>query len=139
MEMVAKNPHIPIPLKADCDEIDTAAASATLGYPIFEPLTEPTTEKAEQTFICNRAGVDAKGMYTSEGMAILKGSSAPMTTKRKTDQRFYDKRDALIAKGVVTTDGQRFVFERDYIFRTPSGASYVSYLVLLMVGLIGNR
>ncbi|HCH2795271.1 TPA: GIY-YIG nuclease family protein [Vibrio parahaemolyticus] len=120
-----QKPHTPIPLKADCDEIHDIGSLllATLGYPIFEPLTEPTTEKAEQTFICNRAGVDAKGIYTSEGMVILKGSSAPMTTKRKTDQRFYDKRDAMLAKGVVTTDGQRFVFQRDYLFRTPSGAS----------------
>lgn len=46
-----------------------------------------------------------------------------MITKRKTEQRFYDKRDALIAKGVVTSDGQRFVFHHDYLFRTPSGAS----------------
>lgn len=120
-----QKPHTPIPLKADCDEIHDIASLllATLGYPIFEPLTEPTMAKAEQTFICNRAGVNAKGIYTSEGMVILKGSSAPMATKRKTDQRFYDKRDELIAKGAVTTDGQRFVFQRDYLFRTPSGAS----------------
>ncbi|EGR3413014.1 DUF4357 domain-containing protein [Vibrio parahaemolyticus] len=120
-----QKPHTPIPLKADCDEIHDIGSLllATLGYPIFEPLTEPTMTKAEQTFICNRAGVDAKGIYTSEGMVVLKGSSAPMTTKRKTEQRFYDKRDELLAKGVVNTDGQRFVFQRDYLFRTPSGAS----------------
>ncbi|EGR0589568.1 TPA: GIY-YIG nuclease family protein [Vibrio cholerae] len=120
-----QKPHTPIPLKADCDEIHDIGSLllATLGYPIFEPLTEPKTEKAEQIFICNRAGVDAKGIYTSEGMVVLKGSSAPMTTQRKTDQRFYDKRDALLAKGVVINDGQRFAFQRDYLFRTPSGAS----------------
>ncbi|MCS0234005.1 MULTISPECIES: GIY-YIG nuclease family protein [Vibrio harveyi group] len=120
-----QKPHTPIPLKADCDEIHDIGSLllATLGYPIFEPLTEPTMTKAEQTFICNRAGVDAKGIYTSEGMVVLRGSSAPMTTKRKTEQRFYDKRDELLAKGVVNTDGQRFVFQRDYLFRTPSGAS----------------
>ncbi|MEZ8695335.1 GIY-YIG nuclease family protein [Vibrio splendidus] len=120
-----QKPHTPIPLKADCDEIHDIGSLllATLGYPIFEQLTEPTMTKAEQSFICNRAGVAAKGLYTSEGMVILKGSSAPMKTKRKTDQRFYDKRDELIAKGVITNDGQRFVFQRDYLFRTPSGAS----------------
>ncbi len=121
--------HTPIPLEADCDEIYDIGSLllATLGYPIFEPLAEPAGAKAEQTFICNRAGIDAKGIYTSEGMVILKGSSAPMTTKRKTDQRFYDQRDALLDKGVVvevvSAKGQRFVFKRDYLFRTPSGAS----------------
>ncbi|BDU40839.1 GIY-YIG nuclease family protein [Vibrio nigripulchritudo] len=120
-----QNTHTTIPLKADCDEIHDVGSLllATLGYPIFEALTEQTKTKAEQTFVCNRAGVNAKGIYTNEGMVVLKGSSAPMTTKRKTDQRFYDKRDALRDKGVVSTEGDRFVFQRDYLFRTPSGAS----------------
>ena len=46
-----------------------------------------------------------------------------MTTKRKTEQRFYDKRDQLLAKGVIAKQDGRFVFQRDYLFPTPSGAS----------------
>lgn len=120
-----QKPHTPIPLKADCDEIHEIGSLllATLGYPIFEPLTETSPTKAEQVFSCNRTGVDARGIYTNEGMVVLKGSSAPMVTQRKTEQRFYDKRDQLLAKGVITLQGDRFVFQRDYLFPTPSGAS----------------
>lgn len=120
-----QKPHTPVPLKADCDEIHEIGSLllATLGYPIFEPLAEQSTTKPEQVFICNRAGVDAKGIYTNEGMVVLKGSSAPMTTTRKTDQRFYDKRDRLLAKGVITEQNGRFIFQRDYLFPSPSGAS----------------
>ena len=120
-----QKPHTPVPLKADCDEIHEIGSLllATLGYPIFEPLTETSPTKAEQVFSCSRTGVDAKGIYTNEGMVVLKGSSAPMTTKRKTEQRFYDKRDQLLAKGVIVEQGGRFVFQRDYLFPTPSGAS----------------
>jgi predicted GIY-YIG superfamily endonuclease len=120
-----QKPHTPIPLKADCDEIHEIGSLllATLGYPFFEPLTAPTTAKAEQAFFCRRTGVDAKGIYTNEGMVVLKGSSAPMTTKRKTEQRFFEKRDQLLAKGVIEQQGERFVFQRDYLFQTPSGAS----------------
>ncbi|MFD1009102.1 GIY-YIG nuclease family protein [Oceanisphaera ostreae] len=120
-----QKPHTPIPLKADCDEIHEIGSLllATLGYPIFEPLTEPSTTKTEQVFSCSRTGVNAKGIYTSEGMVVLKGSSAPMFTKRKTEQRSYDKRDQLLAKGVTAQQGERFVFQRDYLFQTPSGAS----------------
>ena len=120
-----QKPHTPVPLKADCDEIHEIGSLllATLGYPIFEPLAEQSTTKPEQVFICNRAGVDAKGIYTNEGMVVLKGSSAPMITTRKTDQRFYDKRDRLLAKGVITEQNGRFIFERDYLFPSPSGAS----------------
>jgi predicted GIY-YIG superfamily endonuclease len=120
-----QKPHTPIPLKADCDEIHEIASLllATLSYPIFEPLTEPTTTKTEQIFSCNRTGVNAKGIYTNEGMVVLKGSSAPMTTKRKTEERFFAKRDELLAKGVIAQQGERFVFQRDYLFQSPSGAS----------------
>ncbi|MGO2457714.1 MAG: GIY-YIG nuclease family protein [Vibrio casei] len=120
-----QKPHTPIPLKADCDEMHSIGSLllATLGYPIFEPLTESSPSKAEQVFICNRAGLKARAIYTNEGMVVLKGSSAPMLTKRKTEQRFFDKRDALLAKGIISSDGERFEFERDYLFQTPSGAS----------------
>jgi predicted GIY-YIG superfamily endonuclease len=120
-----QKPHTPIPLKADCDEVHEIGSLllATLGYPIFEPLTEPTAIETEQVFTCNRTGVDAKAIYTNEGMVVLKGSSAPMTTKRKTEQRFFDKRDQLLAKGIITIEDERFVFKRDHLFQTPSGAS----------------
>lgn len=120
-----QKPHTPIPLKADCDEIHEIGSLllATLGYPIFEPLTEIINSVKEQIFICTRTGVDARGIYTNEGMVVLKGSSAPMTTKRKTEQRFFDKRDQLLEKGVIKVEGDRFVFQRDYLFQTPSGAS----------------
>lgn len=120
-----QKPHTPVPLKADCDEIHEIGSLllATLGYPVFEPLAEQSTTKPEQVFICNRADVDARGIYTNEGMVVLKDSSAPMTTTRKTDQRFYDKRDRLLAKGVIVEENGRFVFQRDYLFPSPSGAS----------------
>lgn len=120
-----QKPYTPIPLKADCDEIHEIGSLllATLGYPIFEALTDASPTQTEQVFICRRSGIDAKGIYTSEGMVVLKGASAPMTTKRKTDQRFYDKRDQLLAKGIIQEQGGRFVFQRDYLFPTPSGAS----------------
>ncbi|WP_282145464.1 GIY-YIG nuclease family protein [Alteromonas stellipolaris] len=120
-----QKPHTPIPLKADCDEIHEVGSLllATLGYPIFEPLTEQISLETEQIFLCNRAGSISRGIYTNEGMVVLKGSSAPMVTKRKTEQRFYDKRDELLNKGVIVKDGERFVFQRDYLFQTPSGAS----------------
>lgn len=120
-----QKPHTPIPLKADCDEIHEIGSLllATLGYPIFEPLTDLTNSTRDQIFTCTRAGVDARGLYTSEGMVVLKGSSAPMTTRRKTEQRYFDKRDQLIEKGIITVEGERFVFQRDYLFQSPSGAS----------------
>lgn len=120
-----QKPHTPIPLKADCDEIHDIGSLllATLGYPIFETLVKPAESATEQLFICNRAGVDARAYYTNEGMVVLKGSSAPFVAKRKTEPRLVEKRDVLLEKGILTRHGNSVVFERDYLFKTPSGAS----------------
>ena len=75
-----QKPHTPIPLKADCDEIHEIGSLllATLGYPLFEPLTDQSPTQTEQVFVCNRASVKAMGIYTNEGIVVLKGSKAPM-------------------------------------------------------------
>jgi predicted GIY-YIG superfamily endonuclease len=125
-----QKPYTPIPLKADCDEIHEIGSLllATLGYPIFEPLTENKEGSETEYFYCRRSGVDARGIYTNEGMVVIKGSSGPFLTKRKDKKRHTEHRDELLAKGVLKKEGDTFVFQRDYLFKSPSGAS--SILVL---------
>jgi predicted GIY-YIG superfamily endonuclease len=120
-----QKPYTPVPLKADCEEIHEIASLllATLGYPIFESLIEPATAQEKQLFICNRAGVDARAFYTNEGMVVLQGSTAPFDVKRKTDPRIIEKRSALLSKGILVREGNNSLFQRDYLFKTPSGAS----------------
>lgn len=121
-----QRPHTPIPLKADCDEIHRVGALllATLGYPIFEALVDPSEGDTREMFFCKRGGVDGKAYYTNEGMVVLKGSSAPYVPSRKTTQpRLISQRDELLDKGVLHKDGDRVVFTKDYLFNSPSGAS----------------
>ena len=73
--------------------------------------------------MCNRASVNAKGIYINDGMVVLKGSTAPYETKRKTDNRMVEIREKLLSKGVISLSGSHIMFERDYLFKTPSGAS----------------
>jgi len=120
-----QKPHTPIPLKADCDEIHDIGGLllATLGYPIFEPLTGSASSNTEQVFACTRAKVNASGIYTNEGLVVLKGSSAPYISTRKTDARMVEKRDELVSKGILVKQGDNVIFTKDYLFKTPSGAS----------------
>ncbi|MBK6320786.1 MAG: GIY-YIG nuclease family protein [Burkholderiales bacterium] len=70
-------PYTPAPLQADCHEIHETAATllATLGQPIFEPLTNAPTAKGEaELFYCKGSGADGVGEYTTEGFVVLKGS-----------------------------------------------------------------
>ena len=81
-------------------------------------------EAATEEVFTVSGGVDAKAFYTNEGMVILKGSSAPYVPKRKTTQpRLIAQRDSLLEKGVLAKDGDNVVFQKDYLFKTPSGAS----------------
>lgn len=118
-------PFTPTPLKADCDEIHEIASllMATLGYPIFESLVDLNAGISQTIYYCTRSGVNAKGIYTNEGFVVLKGSSAPWSTKRQTEQRYFDNRDSFLVKGIIKKEDDRFVFTQDYLFKTPSGAS----------------
>lgn len=120
-------PHTPAPLEADCQDIfDTLRTLiATLGQPVFEPLANAKDEAGSgELFYCRSANYDAVGQYTGEGLVVLKGSRArkavaPSTAKYKPTSR----RDTLISEGALVLDGAHYVFQRDVLFRTPSGAS----------------
>jgi len=120
-------PHTPAPLEADCQDIfDTMRTLlATLGQPCFEPLAKSKDQvKSDELFFCKSANYDAVGQYTEEGLVVLKGSKAraelaPSMSKWKAG----GKREALIADGALKLEGTHYVFQRDVLFKSPSGAS----------------
>lgn len=123
-------PHTPAPLEADCQEIfDTLRTLvATLGQPVFEPLAKgkdaSQTNSAADTFYLRSAKYDAVAEYTSEGMVVLAGSKAkkeiaPGIAKGS----FGKKRQSLVADGALVLEGDFYVFKRDVLFKSPSGAS----------------
>lgn len=118
-------PHTPPALEADCQDIfDTMRTLvATLGQPMFEPLAKAKDEVAkDDLYYCKSANYDAIGQYTSEGLVVLKGSKArkdvapSMANSNK-------KREGLVADGGLKLEGEFFVFQRDVLFKSPSGAS----------------
>ena len=100
---------------------------ATLGQPIFEPLTNAPTAKGEkELFYCRGSGADGVGEYTSEGFVVLKGSRARVepvpSSKGTSGQRL---RNLLITEGVLATSDGMLVFTRDHLFPSPSSAADV--------------
>jgi hypothetical protein len=117
-------PHTPPPLEADCLEIFETGSIllATLGFPVFEPLTTGAS-RPEELFFCNAAGTDGRGMLTDEGFVVLKGSigrkeNVP-SIRGTSDERF---RARLVEAGVMREDGERVVFTKDHLFGSPSMA-----------------
>jgi hypothetical protein len=120
-------PHTPAPLEADCHEIHETAATllATLGQPIFEPLTNaPTSRGEKELFYCKGSGADGVGEYTTEGFVVLKGSRGRVenvaSIQGTSNERF---RDQLIAEGIMTLRDGMVVFTRDHLFASPSMAA----------------
>lgn len=120
-------PHTPAPLEADCHEIHETAATllATLGQPIFEPLTNALTGRGEkELFYCKGSGADGVGEYTTEGFVVLKGSRGRMenvaSIQGTSSERF---RDQLIAEGIMAVRDGMVIFTRDHLFASPSMAA----------------
>lgn len=122
-------PHTPAPLEADCQEIfDTLRTLiATLGQPVFEPLSKAhgtSNESEAELFYCKSPSFDATGQYTSEGMVVLKGSLAKVKVAPSSEKGTLGKvRRTLLDDGALKLEGSHYAFQRDVLFKSPSGAS----------------
>ncbi|PVE41376.1 excinuclease ABC subunit C [Limnohabitans planktonicus II-D5] len=124
-------PYTPAPLQADCHEIHETAATllATLGQPIFEPLTSATTAKGiVELFYCKGSGADGVGEYTTEGFVVHKGSKGRVEIVPSIQGTSHERmRSQLITEGVLTeiagSAGSLLVFTRDHLFSSPSTAA----------------
>jgi hypothetical protein len=124
-------PYTPAPLQADCHEIHETAATllATLGQPIFEPLTNaPTAKGTVELFYCKGSGADGVGEYTTEGFVVHKGSKGRAEIVPSIQGTSHERmRSQLITEGVLTENagsaGSMLVFTRDHLFSSPSTAA----------------
>ena len=124
-------PYTPAPLQADCHEIHETSATllATLGQPIFEPLTSaPTAKGIVELFYCKGSGADGVGEYTTEGFVVHKGSKGRAEIVPSIQGTSHERmRSQLITEGVLTeiagSAGSLLVFTRDHLFSSPSTAA----------------
>jgi len=70
-----------------------------------------------------RAGVEATGLYSSDGMRVVAGSTARIETVPSIPAYLVAMRERLVESGVLVAEGDRYVFTRDHLFDSPSAAS----------------
>jgi hypothetical protein len=120
-------PYTPAPLQADCHEIHETAATllATLGQPLFEPLTNAPTAKGEtELFYCKGSGADGVGEYTTEGFVVHKGSKGRAEIVASIQGTSNERlRKQLVVDGILAAQGGLLVFTRDHLFASPSMAA----------------
>jgi hypothetical protein len=118
-------PHTPPPLEADCLEIFETGRTllATLGYPLFEPFAK-AAERQDTVFFCRSSGANGQGLYTQEGFVVLKGSVGRRENVPSIVGTAGERlRDRLLESGTMRAEGDKVVFERDYLFKSPSMAA----------------
>lgn len=121
-------PHTPAPLEAECDEIfDTIdTLISTLGFPLFKPLATAAPKPTDHLVFCKARGADAKGVYSSDGLTVFKGSMcAQKPTNKASPQSLHARRSKLIEDGTLVMKSGVPVFARDTLFNAPSTAAMI--------------
>jgi predicted GIY-YIG superfamily endonuclease len=120
-------PHTPTPMEADCLEIfETGQVlMASLGFPIFDPVIVTQESGVEEEFFCKSSGAQGRGVYTSEGFVVRKGSIGRRENVPSIIGTAGERlRARLLESGVMRPEGDAsLVFERDHLFRSPSMAA----------------
>ena len=119
-------PYITEPIKADLlDTFDTVSTLlSTLGFPVFEPIHSAALPANRVVYTCKGRGVEARGEYVDDGMLVLAGSESALTlTASAKETHVETNRERLRADGVLVEEGDRYVFVKDHLFKSPSGAA----------------
>ncbi len=96
---------------------------SAVGYAFLKKPVEYEADSRD-IYVCRGPDADAKGLYTSEGMVVLKGSIARKEVVTSAKERHLKRRPQLISDGaLVDTDERSLVFTKDVVFTSPSNAA----------------
>lgn len=115
-----------------------------LGHRLLEPISskqrtskfeartiEPSTNDEEQESLTEleiffrTKDVDAKGLYTDEGVVVFESSIASLIEHDSLSSSYKNLRENLIGENVLVEEDDKLVFRKDYLFRSPSAAACV--------------
>lgn len=97
----------------------------TMGYKLFEPLTEARKDKENQYFIKAARGADSKAVVTNEGIVVTKGSTIATALVSSISPSLITFRQKLIDRGIIAQKKDKLQFSQDYLFASPSTAAAI--------------
>ena len=96
----------------------------TFGYPLFDTVEEePTSQK--ESFKLEGRGIKAQGDLVDDGFIVYKGSEAKLDTVPSCHDYLINLRDQLIKDGILINNGKHLLFNKNYVFSSPSTAGGV--------------
>lgn len=122
-----------VPTESSISEMDRAEMDefidnmrlilSVLGHKVLEPSITSTEKKNEIVFFLqDRMGIRAKGKPTSEGFAVLKGSTIAEEVASSLSKSVLNKRQQMIDQGIINEKNQ---FTQDWLFTSPSLAASI--------------
>jgi hypothetical protein len=126
-QIMPSKPYVSEPMEADLlNSFETIKVLlSTLGYPILETVEQP--KMAKDFLYCTRSGASAKGEYINNEFVVFKGSVAKPLANNISDNPkrvwLVNFRKKLEEDRVISKHGAEFIFEKDYVFNTPSTAA----------------
>jgi hypothetical protein len=117
--------HVPAPLVADCEEyLETIRVLvSTLGFNFLEvPATRSDIPDA-QTLRISGTEAEAVATYSTTGLTVFAGSQASPVRNADTYPQIAARQRRLLEAGVLREEGGFYVFTKDHVFKTPSGAA----------------
>jgi len=98
----------------------------TLGHKVFDEKIKFQPKQKQETFYLKAPrGADARGISTSDGFAVMKGSKAAISTVASMTQNYINLRQQLISQAIMIEKADHFEFPEDYIFSSPSSAASI--------------
>jgi hypothetical protein len=104
---------------------DLKLLASALGFSIFADISEDKI-KSEDVYFCKGKRVEAKGSLIDEGFVVYKGSRATVKEAKTIGNRLSGVRKDLINDNILVQEtGKHYLFEKDYVFGSPSTAAGV--------------
>ena len=92
---------------------------SALGFPIFDQVKEVS----KNILICKGKDAVAKGVYSPDGLTVLKGSKCNLTESPTAGAWVINMRQKLKDSNVLKKSGKVYEFIEDYMFNSPSAAA----------------
>jgi len=99
----------------------------TLGHKVFEKLVNESISKIDTNLFIIKAarGAKGKGIPSSNGFIVLKGSEMATSTVNSMQKSLLNIRKKLIDDKIVINNQEKLVFNQDYEFSSPSTAAAI--------------
>ena len=96
---------------------------SAVGYTFLKKPRDYEESTGEDLYECSGPDAHGKGMMTSEGFVVFKGSLARRELAPSAIDKFLKRRPQLIEEGVlIEQDNESYIFTKDTVFSSPSNA-----------------